>query len=217
MAYTQVQVIADTDRRHVVKRVNVANTESSALVVNAAALGYAVVQITTASSANNFKVGETVNSSSGGTATVQDVLSPTKINLIDVSGTFANNDTITGTTTLKTRTQNGAAVPDTYVLQVARVIYDVSDTNNKEVVELMWEGNGGGANNRTIVTLSGKGVLEFDTHGARIPNNANNATGNIILTTNQWDTKSAYTIVIDVNKYSGYAQPFLQRNVLGRY
>ena len=99
----------------------------------------------------------------------------------------------------------------------ARVIYDVSDTNNKEVVELMWEGNGGGANNRTIVTLSGKGVLEFDTQGARIPNNANNATGNIILTTNQWDTKSAYTIVIDVNKYSGYAQPFLQRNVLGRY
>ena len=80
MAYTQVQVIADTDRRHVVKRVNVANTESSALVVNAAALGYAVVKITTDSSANNFKVGETVNSSSGGTATVQDVLSPTLIN-----------------------------------------------------------------------------------------------------------------------------------------
>ena len=154
------------------------------------------------------------------TATNQiDTISSTNIgstgfqNLAGLGG----NDTITGTTTLKTRTQNGAAVPDTYVLQVARVIYDVSDTNNKEVVELMWEGNGGGANNRTIVTLSGKGVLEFDTHGARIPNNANNATGNIILTTNQWDTKSAYTIVIDVNKYSGYAQPFLQRNVLGRY
>lgn len=217
MAYTQVQVITDTDRRHVVKRVNFANTESSALVVNAAALKYAVVQVTTDAAANNFKVGETVNSSSGGTATVQDVLSPTKINLIDVSGTFADNDVITGQTSLKTRTQDGAAAPDTYVLQVARILYDISPSNNSEVVELMWEGNGGGANNRTIATLTGQGVWELDTHGARIPNNANNPTGNIVLTTNHWDTKSTYTLVIDLNKYSGYAQPFLQRNVLGRY
>lgn len=217
MAYTQVQVIADTDRRHVVKRVNFANTETSALVVNAAALSYAVVQLTTDASANNFKVGETVNSSSGGAGTVQDVLSPTKINLIDVTGTFADNDTLTGATTGKVRTQDGAAVPDTYQLQVARILYDVSDSNKAEVVELMWEGNGGGANNRTIATLSGKGVLEFDTHAARIPNNANAATGNIILSTYQWDTKSTYTIVLDVNKSNGYAQPYLQRNVLGRY
>jgi len=216
MAYTQVQVIADTDRRHVVKRVNSANTETSALVVNAAALSFAVVQVTTASSANNFQVGERVEATSGGTGTVQDVLSPTLVNLIDVSGTFANNDTLTGGTTGKTRTQNGAVAPDTYVLQVARVLYTVGGGNEKSV-ELLWEGNGGGANNRTIVTLSGTGVLEFDSQGARIPNNANVATGNIILTTNQWNANSTYTIILDVNKYSGYAQPYLQRNVLGRF
>jgi hypothetical protein len=217
MAYTQVQIIADTDRRHVVKRVNYANTETNALVVNAAALSYAVVAVTTDSSANNFKVGETVNSSSGGTATVQDVLSPTVINLIDVSGTFADNDTITGATTLRTRTQNGAVAPETYTLQVARILYDTSNSNNNEIVELMWEGTGGGANNRTITTLTGKGVYEFDTHGARIPNNANTPTGNIILSTTNWNGNSAYTLVIDVNKSNGYAQPYLQRNAVGRY
>lgn len=217
MAYTQVQVIADTDRRHVVKRVNYANTETSALVVNAAALSYAVVAVTTDASANNFKVGETVNSSSGGTATVQDVFSPTAINLINVSGTFADGDTITGTTTLHTRTQDGAVAPETYVLQVARILYDVSDSNNDEIVELIWEGTGGGANNRTIATLTGKGVLELDTHGARIPNNANTPTGNIILTTSNWNSGSTYTLVLDVNKSNGYAQPYLMRNAVGRY
>jgi len=217
MAYTQVQVIADTDRRHVVKRVNVANTETSALVVNAAALSYAVVQITTVSSANNFKVGETVNSSSGGTAIVQDVLSPTKINVINISGSFPDGTLITGTETLRTRTQAGAVAPDTYVLQVARVVYDVVHTSNNEFLELIWEGVSGGANNRTIATLSGHGIFEFAAHAARIPNNANNATGNIILTTNNWSNNAAYTVVIDINKVSGYAQPFLQRNVVGRY
>jgi hypothetical protein len=216
MAYTQVQVIADTDRRHVVKRVNFANNETSALVVNAAALSYAVVQVTTDASANNFKVGETVNSSSGGTATVQDVFSPTQINLINVVGAFADNDTITGTTSLRTRTQDGNVTPDTYVLQVARILYDVG-TGNGEVVELIWEGTGGGANNRTIAALTGRGVLEFDSQAARIPNNANTPTGNIILTTNHVNSKSHYTLVLDINKYSGYAQPYLQRNVLGRY
>lgn len=217
MAYTQVQVIADTDRRHLVKRVNFANTETDALVVNAAALSFAVVAITTDSSANNFKVGETVNSSSGGSGIVQDVLSPTLLNLINVTGTFADNDTLTGATTLKTRTQDGSAAPEAYQLQVARIIFDINSSNKAETVELMWEGTGGGANNRTIAILSGTGVLELDTHAARVPNNANSATGNITLSTANWDTKSAYTIILDCNKSNGYAQPYLQRNVLGRY
>jgi len=216
MAYTQVQVIADTDRRHVVKRVNLANTETDALVVNAAALSYAVVAVTTDASANNFKVGETVNSSSGGTATVQDVLSPTRINLINVSGTFANDDTITGTETLRTRTQDGAVAPETYSLQVSRIIYNVSQ-NGKEKVELMWEGTGGGANNRTIAVLAGTGVWELDSHGSRVLNNANTPTGNITLSTLDVDSNSSYTIILDVSKVGGYAHPYLQRNVLGRY
>ena len=58
MAYTQVQIIADTDRRYAIKRVNSGNTESSALVVNVAALSYAMTQITTDASSNNFTIGE---------------------------------------------------------------------------------------------------------------------------------------------------------------
>lgn len=213
MAYTQVQTLSDTDRRHVVKRVNYANTESDALVVNAAALGYAVVQITTDASANNFKVGETVNSSSGGVGIVQDVLSSTKLNLINVSGSFGDNDILTGTTTLRTRTQDGAAVASAYRLHVSRILYDVQNAANNEKVSLMWEGVGGGANNRTIAILSGTGVFEFDTHAARISNNANNATGNITLSTMNWTGNSSYTLVLDVSKVEGYAQPYLQRNI----
>lgn len=217
MAYTQVQVIADTDRRHVVKRVNFANTESGALAVNAASLAFAIVQITTTASANNFKVGETVSSTSGGSAIVQDVLSPTLVNLINVSGSFNNGDTITGATTSRTRTQSGSAAPDTYSLNVTRILYDVTDGPNDEIVSLIWEGTGGGANNRTITTLSGKGVLEFDTHGARIPNNANTPTGNILVTTDNWTVNSAYTIILETSKVNGYALPYLQRNTLGSY
>lgn len=216
MAYTQVQIIADTDRRHAVKRVNSGNSESSALVVNAAALSFAVAALTTDASANNFEVGEVLTSASGGTATVQDVFSTTLLNVINVVGTFADNDSLTGGTTGRVRQQNGAIARDTYTLHVSRVLYDVTE-GNRELVSLLWEGTDGGANNRTIATLSGKGIFEFDTHGARIPNNANSATGNIILTTDNWIANSAYTIVLDASKVTGYAAPYLQRNMLGRY
>lgn len=205
MAYTQVQIIADTDRRHAIKRVNSGNNETSALVVNAASLSHAMVQITTDSSSNNFTIGEVITSASSGTATVQDVYSSTVIRVIDVVGTFADNDTLTGATSGKVRVQDGAkSVPDAYTLHCSKIIYDVTE-GNRELVSLLWEGTSGGANNRTIATLSGKGAFEFDTFAARITNNANSATGNIILTTENWIANSAYTIVLDVSKQAGYA------------
>ena len=207
MAYTQVQIIADTDRRYAIKRVNSGNTESSALVVNVAALSYAMTQITTDASSNNFTVGEVITSASGGTATVQSVYSTTVIRVIDKVGTFADNDTLTGGTSGKVRVQDGStSVPDPYRLHCSKIIYDVTE-GNRELVSVLWEGTGGGANNRTIATLSGKGAFEFDTAAARIPNNANSATGNIILTTDNWIANSAYTIVLDVSKQDGYANP----------
>lgn len=213
MAYTQVQVIADTNRRHAVKRINSANTETSALVVNAAALAYARVSLNTDASTNTFQIGETVNSSSGGTATVQDIVSSTQVKLVNVVGTFADNDTITGVTTLKTRTQDGSTVPDAYELNILRVLYDVKGSSGNEKVTLSWEGTSGGANNRTIAILSGCGVFEFDTHAVRIPNNANSATGNIVLTTDNWNANAHYTLILDVSKREGYALPNYQRAV----
>lgn len=207
MAYTQVQIIADTDRRHAIKRVNSGNSESSALVVNAASLSRAMVQITTDASSNNFTIGEVITSASSGTAIVQDVYSTTVIRVVDLVGTFADNDTLTGSTSGKVRVQDGStSVPDPYRLHCSKIIYDVTE-GNRELVSLLWEGTGGGANNRTIATLSGKGAFEFDTFAARITNNANSATGNIILTTDNWIANSAYTIVLDVSKQAGYANP----------
>lgn len=212
MAYTQTQTIADTDRRHVLKRVSYANTETSALVVNAAALAYAIVRITTDASANNFKVGETINSSSGGTATVQDILSDTVISVTGISGTFADNDVLTGTTTLKTRTQDGSTTNANYVLEVANILYDVSGPNDDEKVELMWEGQGGGANNRTIALISGSGNLPLAEVNARANNNAINATGNIILSTLNWGANAHYTLIMDISKNGGYGRPNEERN-----
>lgn len=211
MAYTQVQTIADTDRRLVTKRINSANTETSALVVNAAALSSAKVTLTTASSANNFRVGETVNAASGGSAVVQDIINSTSVILVSVSGSFTDTTTITGATSGKVRTQAGSLAPQTYSLHVSRILYDITG-NALSAVELLWEGQGGGANNRTIAILSGRGALELDTHGTRIPNNATSPTGNIILNTIQWGADAAYSLILDVSKVGGYAAPWMERN-----
>lgn len=211
MAYTQVQTIADTDRRLVMKRINSANTETSALVVNAAALSSAKVTLTTASSANNFRIGETVDAASGGSAVVQDVINSTSVILVSVSGSFTDTTTITGATSGKVRTQAGSLAPHTYSLHVSRILYSITG-NALSSVELIWEGQGGGANNRTIAILSGQGILEFDTHGVRIPNNASSPTGNIILNTIQWGADAAYSLILDVSKVNGYAAPWTERN-----
>lgn len=218
MAYTQTQTIADTDRRLVLKRINYANTETNALVVNASALAFAIVTISTDASANNFQTGETVTAASGGTATVQDVISSTLITVSNKTGTFADNDTLTGGTTGRIRTQDGSTANATYVLEVANILYDVGgQTSTDSKVELMWEGNGGGANNRTVAILSGRGILNLAEMNMRANNNANNATGNITLSTLGWHANAHYTLLLDVNKRDGYNIVNTERNAVGRY
>lgn len=216
MAYVQVQTLVDTDRRHVTKRVNEGTTETNALVVNAAALSYALSTLTTAVSANGFKVGEVVNSSSGGTATVQDVTNSTSIIVFDATGTFSDSDTITGTVSGRTRVQSGSLVPATKVVNVTRILFNVLGSLSAKI-RLEWEGNGGGANNRTIATLAGSGVLELDTYGMRANNTANVATGNIILSTLNWDANCHYTLYLDTSKSTGYEPPYYDRNTNGGY
>ncbi len=212
MAYTQVQTIADTNRRLAVKRVNYANTETDALVVNASALNFAVTTLTTVASSNNFMVGETVTASSGGSAIVQDVINSTSVILISATGTFNAADTITGAVTSKVRTQSGSLTPSTYRLQLSRVLYNVFGNSNASKVELMWQGTGNGANNRTILMLSGTGELRLDDHGMRANNNANSATGNITLSTINWGADCHYSLMLDFNKETGYAAPNQQTN-----
>lgn len=216
MPYVQVQTLVDTDRRLVTKRVNEGTTETSALVVNAAALSYALTTITTALSANNFRVGELVNSTSGGTATVQDITNSTSIILSDVSGTFQNGDVILGQTTGRARTQSGAAVPRTKQINVNRILFNIHGALESKV-RLEWEGTGGGANNRTIAALAGGGVFELDTYGFRANNTANSPTQNIVLTTLNWNANCHYTMFLDISKTAGYEPPYFDRNTNGGY
>ena len=217
MPYTQVQTLVDTDRRHVTKRINYANTETNVLVVNAAALNFALTTLTTEASSNVFKVGETVNAASGGSAIVQDVINSTTVILATASGTFSNGAVITGATTGKERTQIGSLVPFTYNLHLSRIIFNIFGNSAASKVELMWEGEGGGANNRTILLLTDTGVLELDVQAMRANNNAINATGNITLSTLNWGADCHYTLMLDFNKEVGYAGPNIERNQLFGY
>lgn len=206
MAYLQAQTLVDTDRRHVTKRVNSGNTETLSVAVNAASLLYAISTLTTASSANNFKVGETVNATSGGSATVLDILGPTTVLVVNVTGVFDDADVVTGATTGKARTQSGALVAQTYDLHASRIIFNVGGPDAAKL-ELSWEGTGGGANNRVLAVLSGSGELLLDAFGMRANNTANSATGNVLVSTLGWDANSHYTLWLDVSKASGYAKP----------
>lgn len=221
MAYVQIQNLVDTDRRYVVKAVNEGTTETGALLINVAALAYSMQTLITDASANTYKVGETVNSSSNGTAIVQDLINSTAVMLSDVDGTFADNDTITGTSTLRTRVQNGSLVPTAKVVNITRILYNVGGDLTAKI-RLEWQGDGGGANNRTIATLSGSGVLELDTYGMRANNTAVNATGNVLVSTLLggsigWNANCHYTLYLDTSKTFGYAPPFYERNVNGGY
>lgn len=210
MAYPETQIIADTDRRHVVKAVNVGVSQTDVLLVNAAALSYAVQFLTTGASANNFRVGENVTSSGGGTAIVQDVVNSTSVSLINVAGTWTPGGTVTGSRTAAVRTQSGALAPATYVLHCQRMVFNVGG-NTASKLEVKWQGNGA-ANSQTIAVVSGTGVFEFDTHAARIHPQANGATGNITVSTQNFGADAHYTLILDMAKVNGYAPPYLDRN-----
>lgn len=70
--------------------------------------------------------------------------------------------------------------------------YDIGDME----VELLWEGTP----DKTIVKLaSGQGVLDHRHHGG-LPNNADNKTGNILLTTSNAISGSSYSLIIGMVK-----------------
>lgn len=69
------------------------------------------------------------------------------------------------------------------------------------VVVLLWDA----ATPTPIVNLSGSGSLRY-TGGEfiMIRNNANNPTGDIILTTNNWGATVAYTIILTLSKITNF-------------
>jgi len=214
MAFTQSQNIVDTHNRLVIKRTNSANAETANTFVNASALGFALSAINLTAGANTFKVGETVTSAAGGTGIVQSVVNSTAIVIINASGSFGAANLITGSTTTRTRVQSGAIVSGGRELQVSKLIFNIGGPLESKV-QLDWEGDGS-SNHRAIAVLSGSGVLEFDKNAVRINNNAVNATGNILITTLNWDSDTHYTIIADISKTNGYSSiQYEQNHALG--
>lgn len=209
MPYLQTQVIADTDRRFVIKRVNTANNEANVVVVNCAALKYALSTLTTAASANNFKTGELVNAASGGSGFVQDTINSTTVILHSANGTFSTSTTITGAESGKTRVQSGSLTPHTKRVSLEAVRHNIASPAATAYgkVELVWEGQGGGGNNAVAVVLAGSGDFSLSSWGAKANNNATSPTGNLLLNVLDWSANSHYTLIIEVNKELGFAMP----------
>jgi len=220
MAYVQAQVLVDTPTRHVAKRVNSATTETDALFVNVSSLAYAVYTLGTVASANNFLEGETITAQAGGTAVVQKVTNSTSIAIHSPAGTFTPAQTLTGATSGKVRTQGGSTYANSvWRITVDQIIYNVSGgiaAAAEGKVELSWQADGA-TNNRSIVVLSGQGILDLKSLGMRANNNANGAgvTGNITISTLLFGANSHYTLFVDCSKTAGYA-PVSQDNSWSR-
>lgn len=207
MALYETQVLTDTPYRYCLKLINSGTSQTDVVAVNGASLSYATQLLTTDASVNNFIIGETVNAAAGGSAVVQDVINSTAVMLISVSGTFTTAQNVTGATSGKIRVQNGSVAAANVDFTVAKILYNVGGAGLQDQVQLSWQGNGGGANNRVIAILTGDGVFEFDSLASRIPNNANVATGNILVSTLNFVANSHYSLVLDLSKKRGFAAP----------
>lgn len=209
------QTIHDSVVRAVVNLTNTSDGtgETNVLKVNAAALTGAVKLMTVAAGANTFKIGETVftgNSTSNSTATVADVNEArtvwTLINVSDANGHFINGATVTGATTTKTRAQSGALASGTYRLSATRIVYNVS---NDASVKLLW----GGTSNGTAIILTGSGIHDLSAQGLALkPSETDTPNGNLLVTTVGFAANSTYSVLVELKKTSGYAQPNTERN-----
>lgn len=200
--------LVDTSSRAAIHLTNLSDGtgEAAVLKVNAAALSGAYREITMAANASLalFKIGETVTSSGGATGVVayEDQLANGAIlvRVVNCTGTFGTGETITGGTTTVARVQTGAQVIPSYRVMISRLVFSVENG----AAALIWEGTGGGANNRTAWACSDAGDIVFSEMGGSLRNDANSATGNIVLSTRGFNANSSYSIVMNLQKTSGY-------------
>lgn len=213
------RVVADSEKRAVIQITNVSDGTGQAanLSVNVANLAYAgsTVTLTTDNSTSYFRIGETIQPDANTTANaVVAAFDPATrvLSLVSVNqaGAFVNASVLVGLTTNVSRTQSGALVGANCRVMVQGLQWCVS---NGKAVELLWSGNNGGANNRTIFVCSG--ADHFNATVApqhNITNDANVADGNILTTTVNFAANDSYTLMIDLKKVSGYQAVLKETN-----
>jgi hypothetical protein len=114
----------------------------------------------------------------------------------------------TNTTVVTANALSFANTSQTCLLSVSKIEFASDMTNG--VVALQWVG---GSGNTNIVSLGGGQAGMFDYY---IPNNATSPTGDINLATYYATGNDVYTIILTLNKESGYANAYLQYDVTGQ-
>ena len=78
--------------------------------------------------------------------------------------------------------------------KISKIWYSINCTNNKSAVELLWSGEN---SNATAIILSGNGYWDFRASGNEVPNNAESATGDVLLSTRNFANGDNYTIIVE--------------------
>jgi hypothetical protein len=86
---------------------------------------------------------------------------------------------------------NGMTEDATKVL--TRLWYSINTTNSNAAVELLW----GGTTNSTMILLNGQGKWDLRTYGDGVTNNATGATGDVLLSSRQFQSGDNYTIIAE--------------------
>ena len=77
--------------------------------------------------------------------------------------------------------------------KIAKIWYSINTANPKSAVEIIWDGD----TNATALLLSGNGYWDLRTAGDEIVNNATTPTGDVLLSTKNFDTGDNYTIIVE--------------------
>lgn len=83
------------------------------------------------------------------------------------------------------------------LLTLVKAMWCVGGPSADKTVVLEWEGSG---DNKILLTLSGNDDWDL---GTPITNNASDPTGNVLLTTTNFDAGDSYTIILEFRKTAG--------------
>ena len=105
-------------------------------------------------------------------------------NISDGTGEFLVNKVDASATTFMSEDGNR---------KIAKIWYSINTVDTKSTVEILWSG----ATNATALVLSGQGYWDLRTAGNEIPNNATTPTGDVLLSTRNFNVGDNYKILIE--------------------
>jgi len=202
MAVT-TQIISDTANKVVVLLTNVGEVadETNALKVDVSTLAHAtsIINFDGAGNGKAFKRGETVDAGgTPGSAHIV-VVNPSTLIVKNVTGTFADNDVLTGASSGAVFDQAGAITASVYRIALAKARWSVGGMTGI----LEWDAT----SNVDFLAMSGNGAWDMSNWPGSIPNNAGaGITGDVDLSTVNHTANDTYSIMLEFHKTSGYAK-----------